>query len=144
MIKLRKIFLYFLPWLVKKSWQKATKGTGTMQSAFLLLFGLVMYVPNSTVKLALAWHAFYRKALKEDGWPLKFLITFLACTSITMLSLVAVVIIALSVRWNPSAMSVIFVSLKLQIVYVTFTLLHIAYDVFEKEQRDVIKGLSDE
>lgn len=140
----KTVVFYFLPWLVSKAWQKMTNGTGTVKSALKFLVSVILYIPNSIISLAITWHKFYCKSLNEDPWILKLVITLLAVFATIMLSVTGVALSMFYYSWTPSILNIVIVTLKIQLAYLVFTLLCIAYKVFKKEQQDMLNRLTDE
>jgi hypothetical protein len=145
-IKLRKIFFYFIPWMGRKFWQKATNGTGTLVSAGKTLLKVILYVPKNIGLVLLEMHRYYKKSIKNDAWPLKIVLTILGTIVLVALSMICMLLLAGASGGTilPNIGNVVTYVLTFIAGYNILVWLLIAYEFFEQEQAHMIDTLSDD
>jgi hypothetical protein len=145
-IKLRKIFFYFIPWMGRKFWQKVTNGTGTLVSAGKTLLKVILYVPKNVGLFLLEIHQYYKKSLKNDPLILKILLTMLGTIVLAAAGMVGTLLVAAASRGTilPNLGNIITYVLKFVIIYNIVVWLLIAYEAFEQEQAQMLEDLSDD
>lgn len=146
MIKLRKIFFYFIPWMGRKFWQKITNGTGTLVAAGRTVIKVVMFIPSMMLAGLIQYNNFYINALRTEPAVLKFLIVLLTTVVSCMISLFMMLMTAAITRGEilPQPGIMIKTTLCILAIYNVYALLAVAYQEFEQEQRHMLNNLSDE
>lgn len=147
MIKLKKIFLYFLPWLVEKFWQKITNGSGSITEALRWVWRILTHIPVSTYNIFVALNVKYKSTLSDDG-PIfiKVWIAILVSLVIVFGCLIGglCIVIASKGQYYPPISSAFKTAFGITILYHIILFFNIMYDIFTKEQEQLIEDLSNE
>lgn len=147
MIKLRRVFFYFLPWLGRKFWTKVTKGTGSTLAAGATFLFWILFVPNAIIKGICTLNQKYIFALNDSGQPLVHRGIIMGLLGIVMYAIGFVVILLIAVgskgAYLPPPGETIETISYLILFYNVYVLFSIAYIAFEKEQEKIVKDLSE-